>query len=82
MKRYIPLSLAVAMASAAADQLPMEHVLVTVPLHKQEAETALPVTVLSGDELRRLASTTIGDTLNGSPGLALLANSLCQIGSS
>jgi iron complex outermembrane receptor protein len=70
MKRYIPLSLAAAMASAAADQPHMEHVLVSVPLHKQEAETALPVTVLSGDELRRLASTTIGDTLNGSPGLA------------
>jgi iron complex outermembrane receptor protein len=70
MKRTIPLSLAVAMASAAAEQLPIEHILVTVPLHKQKAETALPVTVLSGDELRRLASTTIGDTLNGSPGLA------------
>jgi iron complex outermembrane receptor protein len=48
----------------------MEHVLVSVPLHKQAAETALPVTVLSGDELRRMASTTIGDTLSGSPGLA------------
>ena len=70
MKRYIPLSLAVAVASAAADKPPMEHVLVTVPLHKQEAETALPVTVLTGDELRRIASSTIGDTLNGNPGLA------------
>ena len=70
MKRYIPLSLAVAVASAGADDLPMEHVLVTVPLHKQEAETALPVTVLSGDALRRIASSTIGDTLNGNPGLA------------
>ncbi len=70
MKRTIPFSLAVAMASAAADDLPMEHVLVSVPLHKQEAETALPVTVLSGDELRRVASSTIGDTLNGNPGLA------------
>lgn len=70
MKRYIPLSLAVATASALAQQPPMEHVLVSVPLHKQAAETALPVTVLSGDELRRMASTTIGDTLSGSPGLA------------
>ena len=70
MKRYIPLSLAVATASAVAQQPPMEHVLVSVPLHKQAAETALPVTVLSGDELRRMASTTIGDTLSGSPGLA------------
>jgi iron complex outermembrane receptor protein len=70
MKRYIPLSLAAAVASAVAQQPPMGHVLVSVPLHKQAAETALPVTVLSGDELRRMASTTIGDTLNGTPGLA------------
>jgi iron complex outermembrane receptor protein len=70
MKRYIPLSLAVAAAGAVAQQPPMEHVLVSVPLHKQAAETALPVTVLSGDELRRIAATTIGDTLSGSPGLA------------
>jgi iron complex outermembrane recepter protein len=70
MKRYIPLSLAVATASAVAQQPPLEHILVSVPLHKQAAETALPVTVLSGEELRRMASTTIGDTLSGSPGLA------------
>jgi iron complex outermembrane recepter protein len=70
MKRYIPLSLAVAVASAAAEKPPMEHVLVTVPLHKQEAETALPVTVFSGDELRRIAATSIGETLSESPGLA------------
>jgi len=49
---------------------PMEHVLVSVPLHKKSAETALPVTVLSGDALRRAASSTIGDTLNNSPGLS------------
>jgi iron complex outermembrane receptor protein len=48
----------------------MEHVLVSVPLHKKSAETALPVTVLSGAALRRAASSTIGDTLNNSPGLA------------
>ena len=31
----------------------MEHVLVSVPLHKKQAETALQVTVLSGEELQR-----------------------------
>ena len=55
---------------AEPSRLPMEHVLVSVPLHKKSAETALPVTVLSGDALRRAASSTIGDTLNNSPGLA------------
>ena len=49
MKRMMPLALAVAGAHAAAQAPPMEHVLVSVPLHKQVAETALPVTVFSGD---------------------------------
>lgn len=71
MKRIMPLALAVASAQAAvAEQLPMEHVLVSVPLHKQTAETALPITVLSGDALSRAAAATIGDTLNNAPGLA------------
>jgi iron complex outermembrane recepter protein len=70
MKRIIPLAAAVAVAQAAAQSPPMEHVLVSVPLHKKTAETALPVTVLSGDELRRAAASTIGDTLSTTPGLA------------
>jgi iron complex outermembrane receptor protein len=70
MKRLISLAVAMAAAHTVADELPMEHVLVTVPLHRSTAETALPVTVLSGDELRRAASSTIGDTLNNKPGLA------------
>ncbi|GAB3285323.1 TonB-dependent receptor [Parahaliea aestuarii] len=71
MNRILPLALAVAGANAAvAEQLPLEHVLVSVPLHKQTAETALPVTVLSGDDLSRAAAATIGDTLNNTPGLA------------
>lgn len=70
MKRLLPLAVAVAAATAAAESPPMEHVLVSVPLHKKTAETALPVTVLSGDELRRAASATLGDTLSNTPGLA------------
>ncbi|KZX56151.1 ligand-gated channel protein [Halioglobus sp. HI00S01] len=72
MKRLIPLAVAVAAANAALaqDDPAMEHVLVSVPLHKQEAETALPVTVLSGEELRRAAASTIGETLENKPGIA------------
>lgn len=70
MKRFMPIALAVASANAAAQSLPIEHVLVTAPLSKQEAETALPVTVLTGDDLRRSARSTIGDTLGDMPGLA------------
>ncbi|MEQ8801906.1 MAG: TonB-dependent receptor plug domain-containing protein, partial [Haliea sp.] len=70
MKRFMPLALAVASANAAAQSLPLEPVLVTAPLQKQEAETALPVTVLTGEDLRRAARTSIGDTLGDIPGLA------------
>ncbi len=70
MNRILPLVLAVASANAAAQEPLMEHVLVSVPLHKKTAETALPITVLSSDELRRAATATIGSTLSNSPGLA------------
>ena len=55
---------------ATAQDLPMEHVLVSVPIHKREAETALPVTILTGEELQRQAATTIGETLGNLPGIA------------
>ena len=48
----------------------MEHVLVSVPIHRQESQTALPVTVFSGDVLRAAASATLGETLASRPGLA------------
>jgi len=70
MRRFMPLALAVAGANVAAQPLPIEHVLVSAPLHKQEAETALPVTVLTGEYLRRSARANIGDTLGDIPGLA------------
>lgn len=70
MKRMIPLAVAIATAQAAAQSPPMEHVLVSVPLHKKTAETAMPVTVLSGDALKQAAASTIGDTLSSTPGLA------------
>ncbi|MBB5186053.1 iron complex outermembrane receptor protein [Zhongshania antarctica] len=54
----------------AEDNRHMEHVLVTTSIHKNEAQTALPLTVLSGEELRRQAAATIGETLNHSPGLS------------
>src|SRR6056300_142508 len=53
----------------SAQSAPMEHVLVTVPLHKKSSETALPVTVLSGENLQKAASASLGDTLALQPGL-------------
>ena len=70
MKKRISAVLAFVSAAAVGGESPaMEHVLVTVPLHKKTSETALPVTVLSGDALQRAAGSTIGDTLALQPGL-------------
>ena len=56
--------------SHAQNEDKLEHVLVTVPIHRTEAETALPVTVLTDSELRRQLANTIGETLNTMPGLS------------
>ena len=60
----------VAGAHAGAEPHALEHVLVSVPLHRQRSETALPVTVISGEALRAQAAATIGETLANTPGLA------------
>ena len=41
MKRLVFTAVALASATAVAEQPPMEHVLVSVPLHKKQAETVL-----------------------------------------
>ncbi|MFB1036387.1 MAG: Plug domain-containing protein, partial [Sinobacterium sp.] len=48
----------------------LEHIIVSGVLHKTQAETALPVTVVSGEELRNLSTNSIGDTLGSMPGIA------------
>ncbi len=48
----------------------IEHVLVSVPMHRTSAETALPITLLTGDELHNEVATSIGETLASKPGLA------------
>lgn len=72
MKRTL-LAVCVSAASHAMAEVPesrMEHVIVTVPIHKKAAETALPVTVLTGEELKRLAASTLGETLGDQPGIS------------
>jgi iron complex outermembrane receptor protein len=70
MNRFTWVALAMASATGMADEERMEHVLVSVPIHKKTAETALPVTVLTGDELRRSTASTLGETLGNKPGIA------------
>lgn len=53
-----------------AEHRELEEVLISIPIHRQISETALPITVISGELLRALATSTIGDTLATTPGLA------------
>ena len=72
-KTFTPLSLVAALWSIQAvanEDHVLEHVLVTMPAHKKDAQTAMPVTVLRGEELRRRAASTLGDTLQQEPGLS------------
>ena len=66
--------LAVACAAVSTNNVyaknELEHVIVTGVLHKTQAETALPVTVVSGEELRNISTNSIGDTLGSMPGIA------------
>jgi iron complex outermembrane receptor protein len=73
MKRIFPALLALASGASMAQDDPndrMEHVIVSVPIHKKAAETALPVTIMSGEDLQRAAASTIGETLGNMPGIA------------
>ncbi|GAB1256904.1 TonB-dependent receptor [Aurantivibrio plasticivorans] len=47
----------------------LEEIIVTSSQNKSRAETALPVTILSGESLRKSASSTIGDTIKSEPGV-------------
>jgi iron complex outermembrane receptor protein len=53
-------------AQTANDEI---YELITTAIHTHSTETALPVTVLSGDELHEAARATIGDTLGSQPGI-------------
>ena len=70
MKRSLSALLVVASGAVIAQEDRMEHVLVSVPVHRKAAETNLPVTVMSGEELRRAAAASIGETLGNKPGIA------------
>jgi len=60
--------------AAAADRpsapvQPLEHVLVTIPLHKAVADTPFPINVITGDELAREVRSTLGETIENQPGM-------------
>jgi len=47
----------------------LEQIIVTSALHRNRAETVLPVNVLAGDELREKVSSTLGDMLQNQVGV-------------
>ena len=53
----------------AAAEHDMVEVVVTGPCHQPVSESALPVGVLSGEELRKQVSNSLGDTLKNQPGV-------------
>jgi len=59
-----------AAAQDATNDQEADYELVTTAIHTIRSETALPVTVLAGDELRNATRATIGDTLANQPGIS------------
>jgi iron complex outermembrane recepter protein len=49
----------------------IEEVIVTSTLHRSRADTALPVNILSGEELREKAAATLGETLQDQVGVTV-----------
>ncbi|WP_305907577.1 TonB-dependent receptor [Methylomarinum sp. Ch1-1] len=47
----------------------LDNLIISMPLSQSTANTALPVSILSGDELRMKAASTIGETLKNEPGI-------------
>ena len=70
MRFFLCLAVAAASISVSAEDRTLEHVFVTVPIHRQEANSMLPVTVITNEELQRSVATTIGETLGNRAGLA------------
>ena len=63
---------------AAEDPVELEHaeesleeIIVTSTLHRSRAETALPVNILAGEQLRERLGSTLGETLQGQVGINL-----------
>jgi len=47
----------------------LDQLIISNPLPQSTANTALPISILSGDELRMKASSSIGETLKNEPGI-------------
>ncbi|NKB35236.1 MAG: TonB-dependent receptor [Pseudomonadales bacterium] len=57
-------------AEQAHDEDALEEIVVTAPFEQSEAETALPIGILSGEALREKVLNSLGDTLKNEIGVA------------
>jgi len=48
----------------------LDQLIISTPLSDSTSNTALPVSILSGDELRMKASSSVGETLKNEPGIS------------
>ena len=49
----------------------VEEIIVTSTLHRSRADTALPVNILAGEELREKVAATLGETLQDQVGISI-----------
>lgn len=71
----MPLALSLLASSVSLAQKPDSageeiYELITTALHTRSAETALPVTIMTGEELHKAVRATLGDTLAAQPGIS------------
>ncbi|MDC1529465.1 TonB-dependent receptor [Gammaproteobacteria bacterium] len=59
-----------ALVSVSAIAQEADYELSTTAMHTIRSQTALPVTILTGDDLRDATRSTIGDTLSNQPGIS------------
>lgn len=70
---YLTISVSMAVMPVYAEEQPvveLETIIVTSPLQESQSEIAVPVTVLSNDELRLKVGHSIGDTLKNESGIS------------
>ena len=69
MKRIVWAGLMAGLLAGPVSAEEIEEIVVTGPFHEDVTESAMPITVLSGEELRQRVSSSLGDTLKGKPGV-------------
>jgi iron complex outermembrane receptor protein len=67
----IPFSTGLAAQELEHSDLAIEEVIVTSTLHRSRADTAMPVSILTGEELREKVAATLGETLQDQVGVSV-----------